>query len=286
MRNVMLAVLMTAMVAAAQIPTDGLLARYDFTGGALTDGSGNGRNLAPNGNMPALVADRDLFPNNAFQFEGTLSAALEGQDEGLPTGSTDRSVCFWVALAEKDDSVQQVLTWGSLSTGRDTTNSFRLVFRRDTLCIQERGVRLAKYKVTNADFPATGTFTEPWVNVALVLKADTARWYINGLLKATIPLGTSLNTAVAANTMFYVGAAGGGRKILAKIDEVLIYNRALTTTEVRGIYDPIVSVSKTRTLNTLHTAKTTVGSFRLNGRSMSQTESTTRIYVGRALTIR
>jgi hypothetical protein len=72
MRNAMLAVLMIAMVAAAQIPTSGLVARYDFTGGALTDGSGNSRTLLTtnpwgfNIRMPLLCSDRFRDSSNAY----------------------------------------------------------------------------------------------------------------------------------------------------------------------------------------------------------------------------
>lgn len=246
MRNTMLAVLMAVTMAAmvlGQIPKNGLVAQYMFTGGSLVDSSGHGNNLTPYTPTPELTTDRDMMPNNAYLFKGTINGALQGQDEAFPIGSSDRSVSFWIALAEKDDTVQQVLTWGSLGTGCDTTNSFRIVFRRDTLCIQERGVRIAKNKVSIADFPALGNYDQPWVNVAVTIKADTVRWYINGIMDTTIALSTSLNTSVTSKTNLYVGAAGGGRKLKAKLDEILVYSRALTDQEIVGVYDPIVAVS-------------------------------------------
>jgi len=270
MRNTMLAVLMVVAVVAGQIPTDGLVARYDFTGGALTDGSGSGRNLSVYSNW-TLTSDRDMFPNNAYLSTGMTGSAFQGQDEGLPVDNSDRSVCFWIDLAEKGDSVQQVITWGSLSSGRDTTNSFRIVFRRDTLCIQERGVRMAKYKVTNGDFPVGGLSqidNIPWANVTLTVKSDTARWYINGNKKATSKLPVALNTAVATNTNLYIGAAGGGRRLIGKLDEVLIYNRALTDAEVLGVFEPQVSVTTPVTSKRCRPALNTNRVYLIDGRLM------------------
>jgi hypothetical protein len=267
MRNSMLAVLMTAMTLAAQIPTAGLVAKYDFTGGALTDGSGNGRTLTVSSTGAVLTADRDLFPNNAYSFEGNLSGYFYGSDKGLPTGDSDRTISFWLSLASKGDSVQQVLAWGTPRSWRDTSMGFRIVFRQDSLCVQQFGTRYAKAKVTNAQFPAQGLSADnPWTHVALVIQNKSARWYINGILHAEVNF-PELATTVSANSNLLVNGVAA-RYLKGKIDEILVYNRALTTTEVRGIYDPQVAAlnnNHPKARVTTHVAKNT---FSLNGRLM------------------
>ena len=240
MRNVMLAVLMTAMVAAAQIPTNGLLSQYMFTGGSLLDGSTSARNLTQGSIGATLTADRDLWPNNAYLFERQNSGYYYGADEGLPIGSSDRTVSFWISLQTKGDTVQQVLAWGVPRSFRDTSNGFRIVFRRDTLCVQQHGVRYAKTRVTNAQFPANGDWNAPWTHVALVIEGRQANWYINGTLHASVAF-SELATTVSVNSFLIIGDAAW-RPLSGKLDEILIYNRALTPTEVHGIYDPQVSV--------------------------------------------
>lgn len=240
MRNTMLAVLMMVVMVAGQIPTSGLVARYDFTGGALTDGSGSGRNLTQGSIGATLTADRDLFPNNAYLFERQNSGYYYGADEGLPIGESNRTVSFWISLQTKGDTVQQVLAWGVPRSFRDTSDGFRIVFRRDTLCVQQHGVRYAKTRVTTAQFPGAATgWDAPWTHVTIVIEGTQTKWYINGALHATVEF-PELATTVSANSYLIVGDAAW-RPLSGKLDEILIYDHALTSTEIRGIYEPQVS---------------------------------------------
>jgi hypothetical protein len=265
MRNTILAVLMVMAVVTGQIPTNGLVARYDFTGGALTDGSGSGRTLTVGSTGATLTADRDLFPSNAYSFEGSISGHFYGSDNGLPKGDSDRTVCFWLSLAEKGDSIQQILAWGTPRSWRDTSMGFRVVFRQDTLCVQQQGVRYAKAKVTSAQFPADGlSANNPWTHVALVIQNKSARWYINGALHAEVAF-PALATTTATNSYLLINGVAT-RYLKSKIDEILIYNRALTPTEVHGIYDPQVSTINNKNIATRNTIRVCKKDFSLNGR--------------------
>jgi hypothetical protein len=75
--------------------------------------------------------------------------------------------------------------------------------------------------------------------VALVIEGSQANWYINGTLHANVAF-PELATTVSANSYLIVEDAAW-RPLSGKLDEILIYDRALTSTEVRGVYDPQVS---------------------------------------------
>jgi len=264
MRNVMMAVLAMVAVAAGQIPTTGLQARYDFTSGSLVDNSGNGRTLTSDGIGGTLTADRDLWPNNAYRFEGNISGYYYRSESGLPSGNSDRTVCFWLSLASIGDSVQQILAWGVPRSYRDTSMGFRLVVRGDSLCVQQRGVRFAKSKVTSTQFPANAGWNAPWRHVTIVTSADTAWWYVDGALHQRVSCA-GLATSASASSYFLINGIGS-RFLVGKLDEILIYNRALTPTEVHNIYIPQVSTIEHARPTMKTAASTAIRSFSLDGR--------------------
>lgn len=269
MRNTMLAVITLALTILAQpnpmIPTDGLLARYDFTAGSLEDGSGNGRtlqNLAGTSGVPVLTADRDLSPNSAYHWQGTASNPFMRDDAGMPTGAADRSICVWTSLTSWD-SCQYIVSWGLTRWGEPNDNSFSLAFLRDSVAILQGSTRLAGVRVTHAEIPADGTYDEPWAHVAVTIEGTTVKFFLDGALKATLTV-SSLTTA-SDNTKLMVGGRGY-HNIEAKLDEVLIYDRALTDNEVLNIHEPQVSVARMNKTIRRHAQTARTARFSLNGK--------------------
>ncbi len=60
------------------------------------------------------------------------------------------------------------------------------------------------------------------------------RIYVDGVLKQSKPSTTAIK---ATNGELFIGSAGGGFNWVGTIDEVRIWNRALTANEVKQVYD-------------------------------------------------
>ena len=74
--------------------------------------------------------------------------------------------------------------------------------------------------------------TEVWHFIALVITPTAATVYLDGASWTNIKTHTSKNM----NVPFYFAYDGGTRYLPGLIDEVRVYNRALSATEVRQVY--------------------------------------------------
>ena len=69
--------------------------------------------------------------------------------------------------------------------------------------------------------------------MVVVWNTDGPYLYVNGVLKNNI---ASTGT-VAPNGVINIGAENTARQFLGKIDEVRVYNRALTADEIKQLYN-------------------------------------------------
>ena len=82
--------------------------------------------------------------------------------------------------------------------------------------------------------PALSSPVGAWTHVAATYDGTTVRGYVNGVLQLTQAVTLNLSTR---NADIYVGATANGTSALdGKMDELAIYNRALSATEVQAIY--------------------------------------------------
>jgi hypothetical protein len=101
-----------ASAAAAQIPTSGLIGRWEFSGNA-NDGSGSGNHGTVVG--ATLVNDRCGNPNSAYSFNG-ISDYITMLYSG-PTGSASRSISFWMKTNYTALSPTSMFTYGDATPG-------------------------------------------------------------------------------------------------------------------------------------------------------------------------
>ncbi len=86
---------------------------------------------------------------------------------------------------------------------------------------------------TVSEFAFTPDTIGTWTYIALVYSADVRRidFYVNGVLDSARPLETAGET-IATTGARIGGWDGGGRAFVGKIDELILFNRALTAVEV------------------------------------------------------
>ncbi len=237
-----LAGLITALLFAsshAAIPTDGLVAYYPFNGNS-NDASGNGLNAVGNG--PTLTTDRFGKANSAYSFAKTsgypnTTKFVTNSNLNI-LGNSSRTVSVWFCLDENSAyKYGNLITWGTDSVG----TTFHLTYEP----WQELGYKFAidggymKWAWLHTGNLATGVWHHLVVTYATNM--GNSKMYLNGsqLVGVSDPrfgnASSTLNTG--AGPLHINSYMNEGWGIVGKIDDVRIYNRALSATDAQEIYD-------------------------------------------------
>jgi hypothetical protein len=197
------------------------LFQFSFAAGSLVETGGSGLTLAAVG-APTLANGKDGDTNGSYKFDGSSQYLSIANPAGLPTTSSSRTYCAWVnPTANPNNSV--ILSQGTASTD----NAMGLTLN-------------ATYPSTDVSFWSLGTTVSAtytpkintWQHICGMLSGTTASIYVDGKQIGTGTLPT-VNTTLA---LFNVGAnVNFSNKFTGKIDDVRIYNYALTATQIRQI---------------------------------------------------
>jgi len=198
---------------------NGLIAYYQFDGNA-NDSGPKGLNGVVNG--------------SANYTNGKLGQAisLNGTDNYI-TIPTDRSLqlkknytySFWLNLA----STQQAWAGISSRTIDGSTQQLDIQFSSTGDIL-----RLDHGANTGTDSSISlSALTGGWHLLTVTFNNQKAKIYIDGSLQETLPMPI---TAVSGNGPLYLGREEAGITLKGAMDEVRIYSRALTATEVQAIY--------------------------------------------------
>ena len=199
------------------------------SGGTVLDYSGSGRDgTARNG---VNTGSEGVFSTNTFAFDGT--------DDKVTTADIDLSehtLSFWLYL-EKDSTNN----WDMILANGDGDASQG--GRNPALWLNNDGTNTLHFKISdcnnnNEGVDATSPITsQKWHHIAQTYDPDTEtqKVYINGELDSTdnicAPIGTSNNPFTLGKFRSDKWAA-----FPMKLDEVMIYNRSLTESEVKRDY--------------------------------------------------
>jgi hypothetical protein len=195
--------------------TNGLVAYYPFNGNANDEvGTNDGTVFAA-----TLTSDRFGNPNHAYSFNGTNSY-IQCPDTGLPSGNAPRTVTFWMNVSDFANTYP-------FSYGMDgATNAFFAYVNTSS--------RIAVGKSGGGDTPSRAISGNVWLHIAITYSNSICTLYVNGAnpAQAVRYYGTTL----AGN--FYIGRYLGGfpPTFYGVIDDVRVYNRALSSQEVSSLY--------------------------------------------------
>ncbi len=224
-RLLFLALLAIRISASAQAPTNGLQAHFPLNNSNTNSGPGN---------ITASLANMTYTTNNqntassAVQFGGNLNSLITFTDNDLLdfSGTTNFTISFSFffngsANAGLIDNCLNYSGWG-IYLWSPLAGTWNLQFN---------------YKNGSLGSPSTTAFTTGvWHHVTAIRNNGTLSMYIDGVLRASGAEGTqtpSYPTSMIAGAMAFLSYSPprynpfGG-----KMDEIRVYNRALSSTEV------------------------------------------------------
>ncbi|WP_372846073.1 LamG domain-containing protein [Pontiella sp.] len=206
-------------------PTDeGLVAYYPFDGDAA-DATGNGHDGTVSG--ATLTSDREGVFDSAYEFDG-VDDYIE-MDNSLGTEATPFTVAAW--MCSTNTGYQMVVS--KKPSGEWNNGQWQLVASSYTGFWYADQYGNSNVTKVDAD---VDLHDGKWHHLCGMIDADGARLYIDGELAAE---DTSVNLVSHDDAAIHVGdrAYSSGRQYFdGKVDDVRIYNRALSTAEVGELF--------------------------------------------------
>jgi hypothetical protein len=275
MKKTLLTVLIAtaALSAHADTLTNGLVAYYPLDGNG-NDASGNGRNLTiancsfTNGTRssglyyspPTTTTDANI--NSYAYYSGTRQV------------STNFTYSIWInpqVLTRDRDMflLGQGSNWVSSTFFALTTPLSSTNYRYKSMFMgygtpSPNGYDYGSYSYSTPSISSLNT--NVWQHIVATAQGKTYKFYVNGIQVASITNAASLNFDM--NNFFIGNQWGFGVPFQGSIDEVRIYNRALSSNEVVSLYNldrtpPTLVYGVSGTLN--YTTSSTNSSNKYNG---------------------
>jgi len=224
-------------------PTEGLIAYYPLNGNA-NDASDFGHNGTIIGNVSA-TSDRFAFVNSAMHFSDSTSRIYVPYTSSLDVSTV--SVSAWVRIDQLTNYIQTFVTrWHN-----DSEPAYVFALEIYTLngtapyCYPNFAIAFdnQQYSVYRCINPTPIT-VGVWTHLCGTFDGTTVKLYINGQLVHSI---TAIGALQNINSPLMIGAHDYNSPIhsyyrnwtYGSIDEVRIYNRALSATEVMSLYGGI-----------------------------------------------
>lgn len=230
------------------VPTNGLVGWFPFNGNA-NDESGNGYLGTVSG--ATITTDRFGNPNSAYQFN--ISNQITSNCPGV-AGSGSRTISFWFK-PDALNNTTNIWVLAGYGSGGYPGCAFGATYRQNNL-----GTDISSaYAYYNNSIPTSGwSFASYVYSSNYGTNVTSIKIYINGVLQTTT--SSTLGTSVVVNTgssNWFFGKADPLQSFQGKIDDIGIWNRALTQQEITALYTSLGPCTKPEPV-TLGVDKTTV----------------------------
>lgn len=207
----------------------GLIAYYPFNRNGF-DESGNGNHgILTNG--PYFVSDRFNHPNSALYFDGINDYVnIDAHANLIPTGNSNFSVSTWVKWDVSPPDNQVIVGYGgNVSPGY----GFLLGY--------ERANKLDFQIYSNSQWYTAASGMTPnasnWYHIVGIFDHSKLYIYINNQLRAQSNLTSNMASASTLRIGCESYSSGNGWYFLKGIiDDIRIYNMALTLNEINQLY--------------------------------------------------
>lgn len=228
-----------------EIPTSGLVTAFLFNGNAINH-FGTVTNPVYVGDV-TLTEDRYGISNKAYHFGGNGYInvdVIHGINTlGINGSNAERSFSYWIS-AESISNIGYIL-----NTKFNLTDLYVLFQENGNVGIQNNTGGSTDYFHTDAWSSAIAE--NEWFHVVTIYSPNTYRHYINGVLVSGPnwwPADQYYNSNIADGSITWIGNSVGCSDANCyfdgKIDDILVYNRALTDLEILSIYNGSAAVDE------------------------------------------
>lgn len=238
-KTITLLVVLIANIICSQVPnyvpTNGLVGWWPFNGNG-NDISGNGNNGIIN--SPSLIADRFGIADKAYNFI-TATDKITVNNTTPIINNTQISVSLWVKLPFQYNESSLSL----LKNGITYTNGFNLYVDQNNNAYGTNNYLIGFIVGNNSDVSFLSNQIEigNWANIAASYDGSEIKIYLNGILKATRNFNQSMNIQ---NSNLIIGIWDNQTLptiMNRQLDDIGIWNRALTQTEITALYTGVLS---------------------------------------------
>jgi hypothetical protein len=208
------------------IPTEGLLAYYPFNGNA-NDESENGHNGTLNG--PTLITDRFDYPNKAYEFAGNDENNIT-ISPFIPPAILSLSIWFNPNTTGPGGNLRSVLFSNQqISVNHDAIN----------VIMEDGKIHFALLNSSGGEFGILSNSAinlNQWHHVVCIIGSDNnmKMFLDNTVQNQTIMWSGGYN---CLNVTIIGNVYQDNDNFDGVLDDIRIYNRALSTTEVQSLYN-------------------------------------------------
>lgn len=202
---------------------NGVIAFYSFGSGSLDDTSGNNYNLA-NSTTASPGIDRDGNPNCAYQFDNANNEFLKYTNptflDNLPTNNL--SISFWYKSDDPFGSNGSFISRDNQPHCNSTYGEWSIGYVNNVVTFGVNNGRVFHYGVENTN----------WEHVVITSSNTGNQLFINGVL---IPNGSGINGTGCPflnQGDLFIGWLYDG-----SIDDIIIYDRIITSAEVTELFN-------------------------------------------------
>lgn len=215
-----------------QIPTSGLVAYFPFTGNA-NDSSGN----ATNGTTynVSLTTDRFGNSNSAYLFSGNTNSYISFPSTNVVNSTYSYSIWLNVKnMPANGSSVSMVeIGQGGGGTGQQMTLHNNYLNVHTGLSVGGYNQTSPNFGLTTKSLPSTNT----WYHLASVRNTNYILLYVNGNLIDSQGVANTILPKYGSPVKAFIGVrCDNTNPFNGAIDEVCIYNRPITASEVKQLY--------------------------------------------------
>jgi hypothetical protein len=241
------------------VPSNGLIGWWPFNGNA-NDESGNGNDGSVLGGT-TLAFDRYNNSNSSYEVDGINCPNSKGISLPAFINNADSySISVWYQTTDSTKQYQVILNsypHGYIGVAHN------YVSLNNTSAGIGNGTW---FSVTGSNWPTFNLVN--WHNVIVVKSTIDFTFYQDGILVFTTPISPSFNSGSFTNLNVGASSINGGincyETFKGKIDDVGIWNRALTQQEISDLYNGCQLAVNTQpanqTININNNAQFTVGS--------------------------
>ena len=234
------------------VPTNGLVGYWPFNGNA-NDESGNGNNGLVNG--ATLTTDRFGNNNSSYNFDGINDLIRIPHQEILNLiGDYSISIWFkgnyqnlfnnnWILIAKRDDN--------GICCSPNVPYDVFIPFNNTNYGITAMAYANGNYSYSGP--PNTNSISlDQWQNLIITNSSDLLNFFINGQLIFSENLSSTLRAPNTSDLLIgSVNRELGAEWMNGKLDDIGIWNRALTQQEITNFYNSVsINECLTMTINT------------------------------------